>query len=72
MDTKAENTIRRIRRALKREGQTLHISRSPNPPTDTGAICITDDQTNSLVAGNCDLNSLAQELLPHWPAKTGA
>lgn len=51
----------RVRRALAKQGQTLHISRSERDRQDCGACYVTDTD-NRMVASACTIEGLADEL----------
>lgn len=54
--------IARVRRALRKEGQSLRMDRRDFRRIDWLGLHIVDDRLNAIVASNCSLHDLAKEL----------
>lgn len=54
--------IARVRRALRKEGQSLRIDRSDFRGPNWLGLYVVDNLNNAIVAQNCSLHDLAKEL----------
>ena len=54
--------MKRLRRALKRDGLSLHTNRAEHPCTDLGRFYAVDIATNVLHAGDIDPEAWAREM----------